>query len=225
MVIGSHIKAVGFDMDGTFMDTRVDYLSLKSVIGDVMREEGIPVGESLWSKEGVLISVPVHNWIRDAGRRDDEDEIIQKINDRSTVIEKKYYKESTPFPLAIDTLNALKENDYKVGILTRGGREYAEAVLGLWDLYDEFDSVVCRDDYAFEESKPSPMSMKHFARELGVDTEEILYLGDNLSDWYAARDAGSDFIGVLTGGCDSEDWEVAGVTDVINDVSELLNMI
>lgn len=225
MVIRPHIKAVGFDMDGTFMNTRVDYPSLKNVFSDVMKEEGIPVGESFWSEDGVLISVPIHDWIRDAGRHDDEDRIIQKINDRSTEIEKRYYKDSSPFPLAVETLVALKQKDYRVGILTRGGREYAEAVLGLWDLYDRFHAVVCRDDYDLEEAKPSPMSIVHFARELGVKPEEILYLGDNLSDWYAARDAGADFIGVLSGGCNAKEWDDAGVTDVIDSVADLLDMI
>lgn len=225
MMIRPHIKAVGFDMDGTFMNTRVDYHSLKNVIKDVLGEEGIPFKESPQSKEIVPVSVPIHDLIRDAGRREDEEEIIRKINDRSTEIEKMYYTDSSPFPLAVETLVALKQKNYRVGILTRGGREYAEAVLGLWDLYDRFHAVVCRDDYDFEDAKPSPVSMRHFARELGVKPEEILYLGDNLGDWYAARDAGADFIGVLSGGCDAKDWEDAGVTDVMDSVADLLDII
>lgn len=225
MVIRPQIKAVGFDMDGTFMNTRVDYLSLKNVIRNILKEEGIPVEKSLSGDNGIATSVPIHDWIRNAGRQDDEERIIQRINDRSTEIEKMYYQDSTPFPLAVETLIALKQKNYKVGILTRGGREYAEAVLGLWDLYDRFHAVVCRDDYDFEDAKPSPMSMRHFAGELGVKPEEILYLGDNLGDWYAARDAGSDFIGVLTGGCNADDWEKAGVTDVIDSVGDLLDII
>jgi phosphoglycolate phosphatase len=225
MAIGSHIKAVGFDMDGTFMNTHVDYPRLRNVLNDVMKEEGIPVGESVWSKEGVLISVPLHDWIRNAGRQKDEDRIIREINNRSTAIEKMYYRDSSPFPLAVETLVALKQKEYKVGILTRGGRDYAESVLGLWNLYDGFHTVVCRDDYAFEDAKPSPMSIKHFARELDVQPEEVLYLGDNLSDWYAARDAGADFIGVLSGGCNTDDWKEAGVSTVIDGVGDLLDMI
>lgn len=225
MKIGSHIRAVGFDMDGTFMNTRVDYPLLRNVITDIMKEEGISIDDPTWKSDHLLVAVPIHEWIYKAGRWDEMDRIIQTINDRTTVIEKKYYKESSPFPLAVETMDALKNKDYKVGILTRGGRDYAESVLNLWNLYDCFDSVVCRDDYAFEDAKPSPRSMEHFAKELGVSAKEILYLGDNISDWHAARDSGASFTGVLTGGCTSKDWDAAGVKDVIYSIGELLDRI
>ncbi|HKM13869.1 MAG TPA: HAD family hydrolase [Candidatus Methanomethylophilaceae archaeon] len=225
MKIDSHIRAVGFDMDGTFMNTRVDYPLLGNVIVDIMKEEGISIEDPMWERNHLMIAVPIHDWIYKAGRWDEVDRIIQEINDRTTVIEKKYYKESSPYPLAVETMDALKNKGYKVGILTRGGRDYAESVLNLWNLYDCFDSVVCRDDYAFEDAKPSPRSMEHFAKELGVSAKEILYLGDNVSDWHAARDSGASFTGVLTGGCTSKDWDEAGVVDVIDSVGELLDRI
>lgn len=225
MALDSHIRAVGFDMDGTFMNTRVDYPRLRNVLYDVMKEEGISTNDPMWNHDKLLITVPIHEWIYKAGRWDDVDRIIQEINDRTTAIEKMYYEDSIPFPLAVETMDALKNKGYKVGILTRGGRDYAESVLNLWNLYDRFDSVVCRDDYAFEDAKPSPRSMEYFAEEMGVSTREILYVGDNISDWHAARDSGASFTGVLTGGCTSKDWEDAGVHDVIKGVGELLDRI
>ena len=225
MALDPHIKAVGFDMDGTFMNTRVDYPRLRRVLYDVMAEEGISMEDPLWNQDNLLVSVPIYEWIYKAGRWDDVDDIIQKINDRSTAVEVMYYEEASPFPLAIEVLVALKQKGYKVGILTRGGRQYAETLLDNWNLYEKFDAVVCRDDYGFEEAKPSPMSMKYFAEEMEVRPEEILYLGDNLSDWHASRDSGASFIGVLTGGCTSKDWEEAGVTNVIKGVGDLLDHI
>jgi phosphoglycolate phosphatase-like HAD superfamily hydrolase len=74
-------------------------------------------------------------------------------------------------------------------------------------------------------AKPSPMAMRHLAEEMGVEPEEILYLGDNLGDWHTARDSGASFIGVLSGGCTLKDWEDAGVTDVIGGIGALLDRI
>jgi phosphoglycolate phosphatase-like HAD superfamily hydrolase len=48
--------------------------------------------------------------------------------------------------------------------------------------------------------------MNYFADELGVKPSEILYLGDNRSDYYSARDAGAKFVGVLSGSMDKEGW-------------------
>ena len=223
MMLGPHIKAVGFDMDGTFMNTRVDYPRLSRVIPDVMEEEGIP----MTARSGTdtrNMGIPFR-WVYDAGRWDEIDIILKKIGDRRTEIEKEYYKDSSPFPLAVETMLALKHKGYKVGILTRGGREYAEAVLNLWNVYDSFDAVVCRDDFAFEDEKPSPMAMKHLADGLGVKPEEIVYLGDNLSDWHTARDSGAEFIGVLSGSCSYDDWKENGVVNIIEGVRKLMDYI
>mgnify|MGYP000944181571 CR=1 FL=1 len=225
MALEPHIKAVGFDMDGTFMNTRVDYPRLHNVVADVMKEENIPMGEHNWKQDERLTKVPIYGWIYDAGRWDDVEDIIKKINDRSTEIEKQYYLDASPFPLAVETMDALKHAGYKVGILTRGGRDYAESVLAIWSIYERFDAVVCRDDYPYCDAKPSPIGMRNLAKELGVKPEEILYLGDNLGDWYTARDSGAAFVGVLSGNCTLKDWKDAGVTDVVGGVGALLERI
>ena len=54
--------------------------------------------------------------------------------------------------------------------------------------------------------KPSPKAMIDFAKELGVEPSEILYVGDNRTDYYSARDAGATFVGVLSGSMDREGW-------------------
>ena len=49
--------------------------------------------------------------------------------------------------------------------------------------------------------------MYYFADELEVEPSEILYLGDNVTDYYSARDAGAIFIGVLSGSADETVWK------------------
>ncbi|MGI5964534.1 MAG: HAD family hydrolase [Candidatus Methanomethylophilaceae archaeon] len=223
MMFRPGIKAVGFDMDGTFMNTHVDYPKLSRVIPEVMEEEGIPMND-LRETDSEKMGIPF-GWVYDAGRWDEIDIILGKIGDRRTEIEKEYYKDSSPFPLAVETMLALKHKGYKVGILTRGGREYAEAVLGLWNVYDSFDAVVCRDDFPFEDEKPSPMAMKHLADGMGVKPEEILYVGDNLTDWYTAKNSGAEFVGVLSGSCSYGDWKENGVENIIDGVGNLMDYI
>lgn len=55
---------------------------------------------------------------------------------------------------------------------------------------------------------------------LGYSPEQVVYVGDAASDFYAARDAGMDFIGVETGLLSNEDfaslegWETSGAVAV-----------
>ena len=52
----------------------------------------------------------------------------------------------------------------------------------------------------------SPVAMVEFARLLGVEPSEILYVGDNQTDWMSAHGAGASFVGVLSGHCTEDDW-------------------
>ena len=83
-----------------------------------------------------------------------------------------------------------------------------------------------RDHSFYDDAKPSPIAMRQFAQGLGVDPKEIIYVGDNLTDWQSARDASAVFVGVLTGSCTEEDWLKADpdmiIVDRAGDVVELL---
>jgi phosphoglycolate phosphatase len=103
-----------------------------------------------------------------------------------------------PYDGAERMLAHLKENGHKVGVLTRGSREYATKALSVSGVIDMLDVLVCRDDHDESESKPSPAAMRHLADAFGVRSENILYVGDNKIDYFCARDSGAGFIGVLT---------------------------
>ena len=87
------------------------------------------------------------------------------------------------------------------------------------------DAIVGRDYTWFDDAKPSPMAMIHFAGELGVEPDEILYVGDSITDYLPCRDVGAVFVGVLTGSMDRAGWESAGVVHIIDRVGDLADAI
>lgn len=74
-------------------------------------------------------------------------------------------------------------------------------------------------------SKPNPLMIKpvrFMLKNLPGYPASVLYVGDNLIDFYFARDNGFSFIGVLSGEIKNpEIWRQAGVTTVINSVNDL----
>ena len=73
-------------------------------------------------------------------------------------------------------------------------------------IYDLFEALVARDDYPREEAKPSAKAMEHFCDKLGVECDEVLYVGDGMVDWMTAVNSGSQFIGVTSGHTDLTRW-------------------
>jgi phosphoglycolate phosphatase len=73
-------------------------------------------------------------------------------------------------------LRELRSRGYRIGVLTRGCREYAETALRIAGISDLLDAVVARDDHPEVEAKPSPIAMRHMAEAVGVRPDEITYV-------------------------------------------------
>ncbi|MDO5862153.1 MAG: HAD family hydrolase [Thermoplasmata archaeon] len=217
-------KAVGFDMDGTFLRTRVDYAKLNNVDREVSLRHGIPFDELEFGDEPKRPRAPIGAWLEANGRGSEWPAIYREIDDLATECECEFVDEALPFPGAVECLAALKAKGLKVGILTRGSLEYARRALG--PLFGEFDFVMGRDYSNYDEAKPSPIAMRQFAAEMGVGLSELLYVGDNTTDWQSAAGAGAAFVGVLTGTATRDDWMAADpsmtVVDSVADVAGLL---
>lgn len=202
----ANFKAVGFDLDGTFLKTHVDYAKLNDVDRVVMERHGIPFSQVGFEAGVKRPRYPLRDWLVSHGRGEEYPSINREIDYACTMVEKEFVHEAAPFPGSAECLEIIRSKGLKVGILTRGSHEYAVSALGNCGLADSFDAIVGRDHSHYDNAKPSPVAMIEFAEELGVEPEEILYVGDNLTDYYSARDSGASFVGVLSGSCRREDW-------------------
>lgn len=212
MKIDHRYKAVCFDMDGTLLDTKVDYQLMSDIIFDEMVKMGVP-DDVIDRKEGYKFNIDSGiRYLKSAGREDEIYTIGLRIAKVARDVEMERLDEARPFPKADLLLKAIHDKGLRTGVLTRGCREYADAALGICGVLDLLDGIVARDDFPESEAKPSPMAMKHMADALGVEPQEILYFGDHSFDYQCARDAGSGFVAVLTGTYTKEDWkDVPGI--------------
>jgi phosphoglycolate phosphatase len=199
------IKAVGFDLDGTYLDTHVDYGKINRADIDACSRHGIPFDELVFTTEKRLRK-PIFDWLEAHGRGDEFQAISDEIDAELTGIELEFINELKPFPGSVECIKALKDKGLKVGLLTRGSYRYGDTALRMVGVRDDFDAIVGRDHTKYDDAKPSPKAMISFAEALGVQPNEILYLGDNRTDYHSARDAGAVFVGVLSGSMDREGW-------------------
>lgn len=217
------IKAVGFDLDGTFMRTRVDYAKLNNGDRLVLERHGIPFDDIDFGPSLKRPRHPIKEWLEAHGRGDEFPAIEREIDIVFTECECEFVDEAEPFPGSAECLKVLKERGYKVGLLTRGSLEYATKALG--PLFKEFDCVMGRDHTCYDDAKPSPKAMIDFAEELGVRPDEILYVGDNITDWQSAAGAGASFAGVLTGSGSRELWAGCGDIPVLEHAGDVVDLL
>lgn len=218
-------KAVCFDMDGTLLDTKVDYEKMANVCFDEMERLGVSKDQIKKEEDEKFDIDSGFRWLMTHGYSERAHQIKNNVKKRTRDIEMSTVNLSKPFPHAADLLIRLHSMNIKTGLLTRGCREYAIAATKLCGVYDLLDGIVARDDHTEQEAKPSPIAMKHLAEIIGVEPHEILYLGDHLFDYQCARDAKSGFIAVLTGTFSYDDWKRVGDVQICKSISDFYEQL
>ena len=129
------------------------------------------------------------------------------------------------FAFAKTALQSISRSGIKLGVITNATREILTLdadSLGLTLPY-YFDYTQTVDECAFK--KPDARVFDPALKQLGVKAAKLLYVGDEMKDYEAARNAGAQFIGVTTGMTTAEEFTQAGInyTNNLTGVAQLLS--
>lgn len=183
-IVKKKYDVILFDLDGTLADTDliiiVTYLQLFDryrsdypiTLPELLSFSGPPVVDTLTKY------FPMYDL-----------EEMTKIYHKTS--ESNYEKYIRSFPLMKETLLKLKEVGYRLGIIT--GKRYEPSLTSLRLLDVEpnmFELIIGADN--MEEQKPHPSAMEQALQRLNVGKEDVLYIGDNTTDYLFAKNAGVD---------------------------------
>jgi HAD superfamily hydrolase (TIGR01509 family) len=98
---------------------------------------------------------------------------------------------------AKDTLLALRDRGYHVGVVTSGNRWRLVNEIRDFGLDGVFDVLICSDDVT--KRKPHPEGLFKAAAQLGCEPGCCSYVGDVPDDILAGKNAGMHTIGVKSG--------------------------
>ena len=214
------IRGVVFDLDGTLVKSSVDFKGMKRRMIEVLTRYGVPrellspekttvenlkMAEEAWSRMGV----------DDEVRRRALREVEEVMNEA----ELEALPTVQPIEGVREALERLRGMGLKLAVLTRGHQAYAVEALRRVGLLELIDVVLTRDNV--EKPKPNPEALMEAAERLGLEVDEIVFVGDHPIDSTCAEGASVRFIAVLTGWMDREGWRAEGVEEVVESVSAL----
>jgi len=209
-----------FDLDGTLIDTAPD---LSAALNHCMAVAGFsPVSEQLtrhWIGHGarVLLEQAFLHHTKKSTNND------QKIDDLLPVFIDYYAQHlallSKPYDTVVDTLMELRQRGAKLAVVTNKITRLSQPLLEQMGMSSLFDLIVCGD--TTDHPKPAPDSILYCLRELAVDKQDCLFVGDSNTDVLAARAAGICVVCVRDGynhGEDVTNLQVSGVIDVFEEL-------
>lgn len=202
------IKAVLFDYDGTLRDSRsLIYASLEHTF----TEHGLPAP----TKDELAPHIHHHSFVHEAlapevPYDDFEGVYRDKVNELMPTV--KLYDG------AEELLHKLDQADYKLGLVTAA----KDAAKNLEDLgvAQLFDVVISAKDIT--KHKPDPEGILLAVERLGIEPGEAVYVGDMMTDMYAAQAAGlKACIGVTIGMANRRELETSQADYIIDSLAEL----
>lgn len=130
------------------------------------------------------------------------------------------------YPGVLETLLKLRENGYKIAIVTTKFHYRIEQILRKYNACGLIDFIVGAEDVKVE--KPNPEGLLWVIDYFRVEKKDVLYVGDSIVDAKTAENAKVKFAAVLTGTTSRADHESysnvyvgMNVTDVFTNVLSL----
>jgi putative hydrolase of the HAD superfamily len=132
-------------------------------------------------------------------------------------------KAVAPFPKAIETLEALRANNIRLGLLSNGSSSFQRQKLSRYNLERFFEVILIEGELGF--GKPEPRFFSEALDRLGVPAGEAWMVGDNLD----ADIAGAKRVGLFAVWNDHAGTGLSTVGDekpdkIIRSISELLSL-
>lgn len=193
------VKAVLIDLDGTLVNTLPDRIA---AIQHGLRGLDLPaiddanvqsyIGDGVWLLSERTLQ---ESLVNDPNRITDER--IQALADEYEAYYLAHICEKTTLSKgALKLLNALKQNNIAIALITNKKNELTHALLKSLGIHEYFDVIMAGQDGAH---KPAPDLLLKALKTLNVDAKDAVMIGDSLDDREAARLANIDMIGISFG--------------------------
>lgn len=197
----STIRGVAFDLDGTLIDSAP---GLTFAVDSALYALELPqAGEDrvvTWIGNGADVLVErALTWALNEKSRPQADDGLRAMMRR---LFDRYYSEAAEegsflFPSVAQTLQALKDNGIALALVTNKPSAFVAPILNALGIHDGFSVIIGGDDV--ENKKPHPEALLRVMQTLGLQPEELLFVGDSRNDILAAQAAGCRSVGLTYG--------------------------
>jgi HAD superfamily hydrolase (TIGR01549 family) len=201
---GNRFKGLLFDFDGTLLDSFTVHYEVYEIMFanfgiQITKEKFLSTYSPDWYITYQAMGLPKEDW--DAAN--------------SFWVGEAEKRAPELFPGIQEMLSQLRDR-YKLGLVTSGTRSRVIKDLERTGIQYHFETVVTGNDVL--KPKPSPEALELALQNLGLRSDEVVYIGDAYADYEMARAAMINFLGVTSAFAsldpNSSDYDVCAIKDL-----------
>ena len=176
-------KTLLFDMDGTVLNSDPMILETMNILYDKYRNGVRTPKEKVYYFSGP----PIRETLKTEFPNLDIDFIYKEFHDVSYSL---YKSHTFSYPHSKEVLLKLKEAGFNLGVVTNKIHHLTEYALSCIGLENIFTYIVGSDDVV--NVKPHKEGMEKAMKHFHSSKEETIYIGDNVTDYLAAKNSDID---------------------------------
>ncbi len=206
-----------FDLDGTLQDSTPAIISsFKATFRKYGNEDDFTL-----ERQKEVLGPPIYDMFKKYFPNLDTNELCDYYREAN---KKELEKSLKPMDNALEVVKSLKEDGYKLAILTTRMRESTMQCLNICGFnIEDFEVIICFEDV--KNTKPDPEGLFKIVKKHKLNGDDLIMVGDSKADVLAGSSFGGYTVAYLSHEGKKDELIALKPNKTINNLNELLDII
>lgn len=220
----NHKNLIIFDFDGTLVDFKIDYISLRAEIISYLYSCFDFPPDFFSIKERIFITLSkAKNYTLKTTSDEEWNHILTSADEIMKKWEWKAAKINKIHPDVKNTLKILRKNGFRLAIFTLEPEEITNYLLKKEKIDHLFDLIASRDKV--KKLKPNPEHLNYILEKLNVRQDQVIVVGDHQTDIKCGKNINALCIGKLSQLHSKGQLLSAGAEFIVPKISDLISLM
>lgn len=214
------VDSVLFDLDGTLVETDIDFPLMRREMVTLAIEIGMDASAVSGLDILAMVDTAVH-FLASQGKSGEAARLRSRAMQILEDIELRHAERTCEIPFARELVHELRQQEIGIGIVTRNCRKASEISLKITGIKP--DVLICREDTI--KHKPDPQQLNIALGLLNASPRNSVMVGDHIMDVQSGKAAGMKTIGFLRETRSPDFFDKIEPDYIARDLKEVLDAI
>jgi len=218
------VEAVVFDLDGTLIESKINYPEMRRRVVELLVSMGVKEEELSQTRRLWEIVMGGERLLRDLGLPPEGiQQVMRRVTEAMNAVELEGVVNVEATSHVHEALETLRSRGFKIGVATRSCNAYATRSIEKTAIGGYIEVLLARDDVEYP--KADARHLQQVVDALGVPMDKVVFVGDTATDLKTAEEAKVPFIGYLRNERYGRRLREAGCRVFVDDLRKIADLV